>query len=142
MKFAKVVFGLAGVWGVLVFTPLYFLFDYIGRREPPALTHPQFYFGFVGLGLAWQAAFLVMAWDPRRFRPMMIPAVLEKWGYAATVIVLALEGRVSTQQLVTAMPDALWGLLFFIAFVKAKTADHKPEATRTDTAGTAPRSHF
>ena len=72
MKFAKLVFGLAGVWGVLVFTALYFFFDYIGRCEPPALTHPLFYLGFLGLGLAWQAAFLVMAWDPRRFRPMTL----------------------------------------------------------------------
>ena len=31
MKFAKVVFWVAGIWGVLVITPLYFLFDVIGQ---------------------------------------------------------------------------------------------------------------
>jgi hypothetical protein len=27
MKFAKIVFWIAGIWGVLVLTPLYFMFD-------------------------------------------------------------------------------------------------------------------
>jgi hypothetical protein len=33
---------------VLVRTPLYFLFDAIGRQDPPAITHPQFFCGFAG----------------------------------------------------------------------------------------------
>jgi hypothetical protein len=32
MKFAKIVFWAAGIWGVLVFAPLYFIFDLIGAR--------------------------------------------------------------------------------------------------------------
>jgi len=43
MKFAKVVFWIAGMWGVLVLTPLYFIFDMIGRNDPPPITHPAFY---------------------------------------------------------------------------------------------------
>ena len=31
MKFAKMVFVAAGVWGIVILTPLYFLFDAIGR---------------------------------------------------------------------------------------------------------------
>ena len=69
MKFARIVFGFAGGWGVLVLTPLYFLYDFVGKHDPPALTHPQFYYGFVSLGLAWQAAFLVIAADPLAFDP-------------------------------------------------------------------------
>ena len=46
MKFAKIVFWIAGAWGVLALTPLYFMFDTIGRQATPALTHTQFYFGF------------------------------------------------------------------------------------------------
>jgi hypothetical protein len=34
MKFAKIVFWIAGVWGVLMITPLYFMFDLIGRKTP------------------------------------------------------------------------------------------------------------
>ena len=40
MRFAKVVFWCAAVWGFLALTPLYFLFDTIGRQNPPAITHP------------------------------------------------------------------------------------------------------
>jgi hypothetical protein len=67
----------AGTWGVLVLTPLYFMFDVIGRQDPPPITHPGFYYGFLSVGLAWQFAFLVMARDPARFRPMMIAAVVK-----------------------------------------------------------------
>jgi hypothetical protein len=35
-----------------------------GQNFCPAITRPDFYFGFVGLGLAWQVAFLVIASDP------------------------------------------------------------------------------
>ena len=40
MKFAKIIFWIAGIWGVLVLTPLYFMFDLIGRKDPPPITHP------------------------------------------------------------------------------------------------------
>src|ERR1700675_784359 len=88
MKVAKIVFWIAGIWGVLVLTPLYFLFDVIGRQDPPAITHPGFYYGFISVGLAWQVAFLVIARDPVRFRLMIIPAVIEKFGYGASLLVL------------------------------------------------------
>jgi hypothetical protein len=78
MRFAKIVFWCAGVWGFLALTPLYFLLSTIGRQDPPAITHPDFYYGFVGAALAWQVAFLVIATNPARYRWMMVPAVLEK----------------------------------------------------------------
>jgi hypothetical protein len=71
MKFAKIVFRIAGIWGLLVIPPLYFMFDLIGRNDPPPITHPGFFYGFVGLALSWQIAFLVIATDPVRFRPLM-----------------------------------------------------------------------
>ena len=49
MKFAKIIFWIAAIWGILVLTPLYFLFDTIGRQDPPPITHPGFYYGFVGV---------------------------------------------------------------------------------------------
>ena len=61
VKFAKIVYWAAGVWGVLLLAPLYFMFDVIGRQDPPAITHPLFYYGFAGAGLAWQAAFMIIA---------------------------------------------------------------------------------
>ena len=52
MRFAKVVFWVAGVWGVLVLVPLYFALDLIAQRDPPAVTHAEYYFGFLGVALA------------------------------------------------------------------------------------------
>jgi hypothetical protein len=113
--------GCAAAWGFLVLTPLLFTFDFIGRQNPPAITHPDFYFGFVGVALAWQTAFAVIATDPVRFRPMMIPSVLEKFSYAVTLIVLYLQGRLSATQLPFGAADLLWGVLFLAAFSKARS---------------------
>jgi hypothetical protein len=120
MRFAKRVFSFAGVWGVLVVTPLYFLFDVVGRRYPPPITHPDFYFGFLAVTLAWQAAFLVIARDPERFRPLMIPAVLEKFGYVLSLGVLYAHGRLQLAQAVVGAPDLVLGLLFVVAFMKTR----------------------
>jgi hypothetical protein len=53
MRFAKIVFWIAAIWGVLVLTPLYFMFDLIGRQDPPVITHPGFFYGFVGYGSSY-----------------------------------------------------------------------------------------
>jgi hypothetical protein len=118
MKFAKVVFWIAGIWGLLVIAPLYFMFDRIGRMDPPTITHPGFFYGFVGTALSWQVAFLFMAADPVRFRPLMIPSMLEKFSYAAAVCTLVQQGRMHRSDLVFAGTDLLLGVLFVAAYVK------------------------
>ncbi len=120
MKFAKTVFWVAGIWGLLVLTPLYFMFDLIGRNDPPPITHPGFFYGFVGIGLAWQVAFIIIATDTVRFRPLMIPSILEKVSWGAPVIVLVLQGRMHKSDLVFAGTDLLLGLLFAIAYFKTR----------------------
>lgn len=123
MKFAKVVFTVAGVWGLLVVTPLYLLFNTLSRQYPPSITHPEFYYGFVGVALAWQITFLIIASDPVRFRLIMIPSILEKLGYTGAIIVLYLQGRVAQSNLIFAGVDVLLCGLFVMAFVK--TADDR-----------------
>jgi len=91
MKFAKIVFTTAGVWGFLVLSPLYFMLDIVGQKYPPPVTHPDFYYGFLGLAIAWQLAFLVIGRDPVRFKPMMVPAVFEKALYVISLLVLLLK---------------------------------------------------
>jgi hypothetical protein len=118
VKFAKITFSVGALWGTLVLTPLYFLFDRIGRQDPPPITHPAFYYGFLSVALAFQAAFLVIALDPVRLRPMMIPSVLEKFGYGATLIVLYLQNRLHPQDLALGVADVLFGALFLAAFFK------------------------
>jgi hypothetical protein len=118
MKFAKIVFWIAGIWGFLVLTPLYFMFDLIGRNDPPPITHPGFFYGFVGVALAWQVAFIVIATDPARFRPLMIPSILEKVSWGATVIALVLQQRMHESDLLFAGADLLLGVLFVMSYFK------------------------
>ena len=49
MKFAKIVFTVAGVWGIVVLTPLYWLVDVTGRSYSPPTDYPQFFYGFLGV---------------------------------------------------------------------------------------------
>jgi hypothetical protein len=125
MRVAKITFWVAGIWGLLVMTPLYFMFDLISHKDPPPITHPGFYYGFVGLGFAWQLAFLVIAQDPIRFGPMMLPSIVEKFTYAIAVVALVIQGRMHSSDLVFAGTDGLLGLLFIAAYLL--TAAHKTE---------------
>ena len=76
LKFSKIVFTLAGIWGIVVTVPLYFLFDIIGRQSPPAINHPEFYYSFAGVTLAWQLVFLLIGTNVQRYRMMMAPAIV------------------------------------------------------------------
>jgi hypothetical protein len=118
MRFARIVFRIAGIWGLLVIAPLYFLFDMIGRRDPPPITHPGFFYGFVGLALAWQFAFLFISTDPTRYRALMLASMFEKFSYGITVVVLVLQGRMRSSDLVFATTDLLLGVLFVLAYLK------------------------
>ena len=121
-RFAKFVFRIAAVWGVLVLFPLYFLYDRIGAADPPPITHPGFYYGFVATALTWQVLFAVIGSDPLRFAPAMPVAVLEKIGYALTVGVLFAQGRMHGSDMVFAGTDTLLGVLFAVAYVRLRRA--------------------
>jgi hypothetical protein len=118
MKFPKIVFLIAGIWGVLILTPLYFMFDLIGRQDPPPITHPGFYYGFVSVGVAFQIAFLVIARDPVRLRPMMIPSMIEKFGAGTTFVVLYLQHRLTPGDLGLGCADLLFGVFFVASYLK------------------------
>jgi hypothetical protein len=116
MKFARVVFLVAGVWGIVVLIPLYFLVDLTGRQYAAPMDYPQFFYGFLSVAMAWQLAFLVIASSPARFRPLMIPSIVEKFGHVAGVAVLYGQGRLSVTDATAAGPDLLLGVFFIVAF--------------------------
>ena len=66
MVFARRVFGVAGIYGLLVLLPQYFTEAKTGADFPPPITHPEYYYGFVGVAVAWQVLFLILARDPHR----------------------------------------------------------------------------
>jgi hypothetical protein len=87
-------------------TPLYFTFDLVGRSYPPAITHPDFYYGFVSVAWVWQIAFLMIAGNPVRHRPFMLAAILEKLIYVTTMVSLYVNGNVHLGQAAVAIPDS------------------------------------
>ena len=127
MKFAKIVFIGASVWGVVVLTPLYFLFDLTGRQYVPPTLYPQFFYGFLTVAMAWQIAFFVIGLNPVRFRLLMIPSIIEKLGYVATVLVLYSPARISKADAMTAVPDLLLGIFFLIAFAKTQAPNGRAD---------------
>jgi uncharacterized PurR-regulated membrane protein YhhQ (DUF165 family) len=120
VRFAKAVFIFAGVWGVVVLTPFYWLIDVTGRHYGPPAEYPHFFYGFFSVAMAWQIAFLVIGSNPQRFRPLMIPGMLEKFGYVITLGVLYAQARISWLDAQAAVPDFLLGILFVVAFAKTR----------------------
>jgi hypothetical protein len=120
MKFARIVFIAAGVWGMAALTPLFFLVDVTGRHYAPPVDYPQFFYGFLSVAMAWQIAFLVIGWDPARFRTLMIPGIIEKLGWVAVVTVLYSRARIPAMDATAAPPDLLLAVLFVAAFVKTR----------------------
>ena len=121
MRFVKVVFFIAGIYGLLVLTPIYFLENKIGRDTPPAITHPEYFYGFLGVGLAWQVLFLVLSSDPVRYRAMIFPSILEKVSYGVTLIVLYLQRRLAISALAIGSVDWIFAFLFLAAYFKTKS---------------------
>ncbi|MEN3325608.1 MAG: hypothetical protein V7638_415 [Acidobacteriota bacterium] len=123
MKFAKTVFLIAGISGLIVLVPQFFLEGRIGVDTPPPITHPEFFYGFVCVAVAWQVLFLILSRDPIRYRPMMIPAMLEKIGFPIAVLVLYLQGRVSPTIFIPASLDLVLLFLFIAAYRKTPAVD-------------------
>lgn len=118
MRFARFAFTGAAIYGILVLAPQYFLEARIGRDYPPPITHPEHFYGFVGVALAWQFAFLLIARNPARYRPFMPIAVLEKLAFGVPAIVLYLQGRLHVHALGAGLLDLLLGTLFAISYLK------------------------
>ena len=118
MTFARRVFFWAGVYGIVALAPLYFLEGRIARDFPPPVAHPEYFYGFVGVALAWQVLFLILSRDPVRYRAMMLPAILEKVAFGLAVWVLFLQGRLEPLTLGPASVDLFLAVLFVVAFLR------------------------
>jgi hypothetical protein len=122
MKSARITFLVAGIYGLLVLTPLYFLEGQIGRQSPPPITHVEFFYGFAGVALAWQVVFLVIARDPVRYRPLMLPSILEKISYGIALLVLHQQQRIAASSFAIGMVDWVWAALFVVSFLRTQSA--------------------
>jgi hypothetical protein len=128
MRLARWIFWLAGAYGLAVVLPQYFLLEQIGRDSPPAVTHVEYFYGFVGVAAAWQIAFIIIGRDPVRFRPLMLVGALEKLSFGIPVALLFGQGRVPVNVLVFGMIDLLLAAAFVVAWwVVGKFVDGKSQ---------------
>jgi hypothetical protein len=120
MRFARIVFRAAGIYGVLVLAPMYFLENRIGVQTPPAITHPEYFYGFVGGALAWQFLFLVISTDPVKYRAMILPSIVEKITFGIAVLILLSQGRIAMSTVGFGSIDWVLAVLFLVSYVKTK----------------------
>jgi hypothetical protein len=124
VKFASRVFSVAGIYGLIAMVPQYFLEAKVGHDYPPAITHPEYFYGFIGVTIAWQLVFLAIARDPVRLRPVMPAAMVEKITFGVASIVLFASGRIPLPVLGFACIDLVL-LSLFIAAYRATAAAAK-----------------
>jgi len=107
MRFARIVFSIAGALGLLAMIPMYL--------APGSFR----YYGSLGGLVAWQFAFFVIAMDPKRYRPMMIPAVMEKLLWVLALFVVYFQGRMTSAEVAgSTIPHGVLAALFVVAFFK------------------------
>ena len=117
MKIARILFGLAALYGIPVL-----LLGLVGENQfnaamPPAITHPEFYYGFYGIALVFQLIFVLIATDPVRYRPLMLIAALEKLAFFLPGMVLHANGRLPVGgPYYGAWIDGLWAIFFLFAW--------------------------
>jgi hypothetical protein len=119
-RFARWTFGIAGTYGIVVLLPQYFMEARIGRDFPPPITHPEHFYGFIGVALAWQFVFLLIAREPARYRSLMAIAVLEKLAFGPATLVLYAQGRAAAQVAIVGSIDLLLGAFFLASFLLTK----------------------
>jgi hypothetical protein len=124
MKWVKFLFYISATYGVLALTPLYFQEARIARQSLPALAYPEFFYGFLGVALAWQLVFFLVGVDPVRYRHIMLAGVVEKIGFGLPAMLLYQAGRIKTDMFIAGSIDLLLAVLFTLAWVKVGKERH------------------
>src|SRR4051812_35232535 len=125
MTFARRSFFWSGIYGLVVLVPMYFFENRTGIDTPPPITHPEFYYGLIGVAVAWQIAFLLISKDPVRFRPLMIPGIVEKVSFILAIFALFSLGRTTDPMLALAAAlDGVMTFLFIVSYRATRTTDY------------------
>jgi hypothetical protein len=124
-RFAKRVFLLAGIYGIVVLLPQYCVEWVLDLPAP--MAQPEHFYGFIGVALSWQFVFLLIARDVQRYRPLMLVGVLEKLSFGLAAMILYGADRVSTGVFGGGAIDLALGALFVLAFVSSREERAKPE---------------
>ena len=122
MRFARWVFTLGGVLGVLMIAPLFFLEDLMAGPRGP-ISHPEQFYGFLGVTLAWQLVYLVIGRNPAPYRPIMLLGAAGKLGFAAICWTLHLQRRAPLDVALMSTPDVVLAALFVVAWMKTRPVE-------------------
>ena len=112
LRIARRVFLLAGIYGLVVLLPMFFMEETVAAAMPPAFSHPEYYYGFLGAAGTMQLVYLTIATDPVRYRPLMPIAVLAKLNFVVAVAILFAMGRLAPVALSLPAIDLFIGLGF------------------------------
>jgi hypothetical protein len=126
MRLARWIFGCAAIYGLLCLVPFYFLESTIARTTGP-VTHPEYYYGFIGVAVSFNLLFVLIAREPVRLKPAMLMAVLEKVSFGAAVWPLHAMGRTPLTVALFASVDLALAALFLFAWGRTPNlvgADH------------------
>lgn len=118
MNFARRVFAIAGFYGIIVLLPFFLGPGRFARSNPPPVTHPELFYGFAGVALAWQIAFLIISRDPVRYRLLMIPSMLEKFLFGIATVALFVAGETPAQMFGAAIIDLVLGAFFVLSWFR------------------------
>jgi hypothetical protein len=111
----------AGWFGIAVLLPQLFMENKLGIDYPPAVTHPEFYYGFLGVALAWQYVFLILGKEPLAYHKFLVPAALEKFSFAASALTLFFVGKAPALVAVFGGIDLAFGLGFAYFYRRLST---------------------
>jgi hypothetical protein len=115
-RIARLTFLLAGIYGLIVLIPFYFLEAWIAGATPGGLSHAEYYYGFLGAASVMQLVYLTISSDPVRFRPLMPLCALAKTAFFLPVLILWAQGRIPAAALEFASIDALLAAAFIHAW--------------------------
>jgi hypothetical protein len=105
MKFARIIFGIATLLGLAGCAMYYF------QPGSPG------YYGLIANSFSLQIVFVLIAYNPQRFRIMMIPAAIGKLLWVPTLIFLHFFGHLTVAEvLYSAIPHDLLGILMLVAY--------------------------
>ncbi|HVY89313.1 MAG TPA: hypothetical protein VG942_10625 [Hyphomonadaceae bacterium] len=121
MKRARWIFLVAGIYGILILAPGFFLEQVANASDPPPITHPEFYYGFYGSALVWQLVFLAIWRWPEKLRVLIPITILEKLAFFAASLALYFTGRMAIAgPFIGGMIDGFWMVMFAVAWFAGK----------------------
>lgn len=129
-RFARRTYRIAALYGLVTLLPHYALEQRIGQDAPPPITHPEYFYGFIGVALVWQFAFLLIARDPIRYRALMPVTWLEKLSFGVAALVLWALGRTSAPTAIAGGIDLVLAAAFATAFARTPRESPRDEGGR------------